>query len=338
MNEVFDKPAELLAAHAQKVPDWNLVHFDVNCARCGHNVRRQTEPKCPACGLEFTWAEAVPLEKLTCGKCEYHLYGLSEPRCPECGESFDWNDALPRFRRKQKPLFEYRWRDSPVRSLIHTWLLTLRPDRLWRLIDIHDPPAVVPLLVFTMFALLAITSIYVLGLGVEEWVIDRVYGGRWMGPGIPTIAELPIYILRKALTPGLYSVCVWVAPWWAMAFAPLMIFQQSMRRCRVRPRHVFRVVVYALTPQLLFVPVCFWVACVLNIYPWNSNVWRSRQQAFLIGIAAATAYVLHAGWSMRQGYEVYIRMPHATGVAIASLSVTLLTVLNLWLLYYLFAR
>jgi hypothetical protein len=267
------------------------------------------------------------------------LYGLSEPRCPECGESFNWIDALLRYRCKRKPLFEYRWRDRPVRSLVHTWLLAFRPGRLWRSIDIHDPPATVPLLCFAIFALLGITCTYLLGLGVQDWVIDRVYrGGWWGGAGIPTIAELPIYIVRLASTPGLYYVCIWVALWWATAFAPLMIFQQSMRRCRVRPKHVLRVVVYALTPQLLFVPVCFWVASVLNIYLWNSNVWRSRQQAFIIGIAAAIAYILHAAWSMRQGYQVYIRMPHATGVVAASLCVALLTISNLWLLYFLFAR
>lgn len=339
MNKVFDKPVELLTADTQGAPDWNLVHFDVNCARCSHDVRGQTEPTCPACGLEFTWAEAVPLEEITCSVCGYHLYGLRDPRCPECGESFDWDDALLRYRRKQKPLFEYRWRDRPVRSLIHTWLLALRPDHLWRLIDIHDPPATVPLLAFATFALLVTTCIYLLGLGVEDWVIDRVYGRRWRaGPAVPTIAELPLYIVSYASTPGLYSVCVWVALWWATAFASLMIFQQSMRRCRVRPRHVLRVVVYALTPQLLFVPVCFWVACVLNIYLWNSNVWRSREQASLIGMAAAIAYVLHVAWSMRQGYQVYIRMPHAAGIVVASLCVALLTMANLWLSYYLFAR
>ena len=66
-------------------PNWDLVPFDVGCARCGHDLRSLTEPVCPQCKLEFDWAEAVPIESLVCDQCGYHLYGLSKTRCPECG-------------------------------------------------------------------------------------------------------------------------------------------------------------------------------------------------------------------------------------------------------------
>ncbi len=66
-------------------PDWGKVPFDVACARCGEDLRGQTEPKCSACALVFDWADAVPLEELLCEGCGYHLYGLSETRCPEMG-------------------------------------------------------------------------------------------------------------------------------------------------------------------------------------------------------------------------------------------------------------
>ena len=96
-------------------PDWDLVRFDVPCARCGHDLRGLTDPVCPACKLEFDWSVAVPVEHLTCEKCDYHLFGLTETRCPECGTRFTWNEALDAYRRRQKPLFEYRWRKKPVR-------------------------------------------------------------------------------------------------------------------------------------------------------------------------------------------------------------------------------
>ena len=110
-------------------PDWEKIPFHVGCARCGHDLRGLSEPKCPACALEFDLAEAVPIEELTCARCDYHLYGLTNSRCPECGGAFDWEDALADYHRTRLPYFEYRWRDRPVRSFVGTWWRTLRPKR-----------------------------------------------------------------------------------------------------------------------------------------------------------------------------------------------------------------
>ena len=122
--------------------DWNLVHFEVGCARCGHELRGLTDPKCPACSLEFDWADAVPLERLTCAKCGYHLYGLQETRCPECGEAFAWSDALAAYHRNRQPYFEFHWRKRPVRSFLVSWWSACRPKRFWKRVRLHDnaPP------------------------------------------------------------------------------------------------------------------------------------------------------------------------------------------------------
>ncbi|MCH8243366.1 MAG: hypothetical protein IH897_12275, partial [Planctomycetes bacterium] len=132
---------ETTTVHA---PNWDLVPFDVPCPRCGHDLRGQTEPVCPACKLEFDWSVAVPIEELTCEKCHYHLFGLAETRCPECGERFTWKKALAAYERRRHLLFEYRWRDQPFRSLIRTAYLTLRPRLLWRQLDMHDRPQIGP--------------------------------------------------------------------------------------------------------------------------------------------------------------------------------------------------
>ena len=47
-----------------QAPNWDLVPFDVACARCGHDLRGLTDPVCPACKLEFDWSVAVPIEHL----------------------------------------------------------------------------------------------------------------------------------------------------------------------------------------------------------------------------------------------------------------------------------
>ena len=83
------------------VPDWDLVPFEVGCARCGRDLRGLAESKCPACDLEFEWSDAVPIDQLTCRHCGYHLYGLRETRCPECGNRFTWERVLDEFRRRK---------------------------------------------------------------------------------------------------------------------------------------------------------------------------------------------------------------------------------------------
>ena len=141
--------------HGIRAPDWENVPFEVGCARCGHDLRGRTEAKCPACGLEFDWAAAVPIEQLKCRHCDYHLYGLRETRCPECGERFTWEEALARYHRKRIALFEYQWRERPIRSLIGTWFRAMVPGKLWKKVSIHDPPQVGPLWVMIVIILRA---------------------------------------------------------------------------------------------------------------------------------------------------------------------------------------
>ena len=110
VSEITQEPSE------SNVPDWERIPFDVLCSRCGCDLRGRSEPVCPTCRLSFEWSDVAPIEQLTCLHCQYHLYGLSENRCPECGNSFTWEEVLTDYHHKRKPLFEYRWRKTPVRS------------------------------------------------------------------------------------------------------------------------------------------------------------------------------------------------------------------------------
>ena len=164
-------------------PDWLLVHFDVGCARCGHDLRGLSDPTCPACGLEFDWAEAVPVESLICDVCKYHLYGLTETRCPECGTSFTWEGALEALERRKHPLFEYQCRRRPIRSFFTSWFLALRPAKLWRQVDIHDRPPVRALFAMALMSLVvaamltaALSAVFTC---VELWSGSRMTRMTW---------------------------------------------------------------------------------------------------------------------------------------------------------------
>ena len=42
---------------AVAAPNWQTVTDDVECFRCGYNLRGLAQPRCPECGLEFEWAD-----------------------------------------------------------------------------------------------------------------------------------------------------------------------------------------------------------------------------------------------------------------------------------------
>jgi ribosomal protein L37E len=296
-------------------PDWNLVHFDVACARCGHDIRGRSEPTCPACQLEFDWANAVPLEKITCAKCDYHLYGLTEARCPECGESFDWNQALLNYRRKQKPLFEYRWREQPVRSLVRTWWMALRPGKFWRAIDIHDPPQVMPLVVFVAVSIALFWCVVVLTSATDHWLSTWLSTRSARRRGWPFTPPGMIENIRFVVSsPAPYFLTAGVVLWGTATLATLLLLQQSMRRHAVQNAHVVRV--WAYTIPLHFV----WCPIVFPLVAWSDalvtgSMGRVPEEA--VGVIILLIAIL-AIRGLSCAYRNYLRIPHGLGIAVAS--------------------
>lgn len=299
-------------------PDWNVVPFEVGCARCGQDLRGLSEPKCPSCGLEFDWSKAVPIERLTCRRCHYHLYGLRETRCPECGEPFTWKEVLDDYHRRQKPHFEYRWRERPFRSLLYTWWLALRPWKLWRTIDIHDPPRRGALLAMALAAMICFLASHYFLSGVEAWLWNWKWSisGRWGAGGVvpwwARFGDLPRFILRDLSSPFVLKMPATVAAWWLSSFAALLVFQQSMRMCRVRSAHVLRVCVYALTPGVALVTVGVYAVKCTALW-WTVSLYPE-----FTGTSLVLLFWLYAAWSLRYGYRNYMRMPHSVAVAASS--------------------
>lgn len=311
--------------------------FEVGCARCGHDLRGLNEPLCPACGLQFDWAEAVPVESLVCRKCKYHLYGLRDTRCPECGEPFTWEQALDDYRRSRKPLFEYRWREEPVRSLVRTWRMALRPRKLWSAIDLHDPPKVFPLTALVVIAL----GVMVVALAAPAVYHEAFYYLQWTGQlrrqGRATSQFS--FGLWDVLNSALTSRAVWrsvgmVGTWWGWSLAALMIFQQSMRRGRVRIVHVFRACVFSVVP---LAPVVAMLMVPLEILEFE--VARRYFRLTFLDYAMPATVVLLLGcalYALTAAYRRYLKMPHAFGVALASQVIALLATIATCSLIFLY--
>ncbi len=336
MNRMLN-PSSVDLAPAQPNPDptpsstpsidWNLVHFDVGCARCGHDLRGLTEPKCPACSLEFDWADAVPVERLTCAKCGYHLCGLQEKRCPECGEAFTWEGALAAYHRNRQPYFEVQWRHHPFRAFAASCRGACRPNRFWRQARLHDNASPFGLGLLSFAGLAVATFFPVLVAVVGGWLVTlagalgttgantRYTYGPW---GIDCLPELTNWLIRYTVLVGGLGVG---ASWGA-----LLVLWQSMRACRVLPRHSLRAVAYAYLPLIVLplLPLGFWfvqdVCRMFRSISWiaedmESFVYRGLDEAL---VALALVSWLWVVRSIALAYRHCIRMPHAWGVAIAS--------------------
>ncbi len=331
-NEVIESADHL----SSQTPDWPLVHFDVLCGRCGQDLHGREEPVCPQCLLEFDWQHVVPLEQLTCGKCDYHLYGLNETRCPECGESFDWGQVLDEFRRRQKPLFEYHWRKKPFRSFMSSWWLAMRPWKLWRLVDVHDPPltkgtgiflsVLVCIHVFSgsalgllatycyKFLLMILISNHMIIPYSSFYFYQRLDGkNNYIGDAIGLIHHT--WQCPSLLLPLL---C------WSLAgFVSLMLLRQSIKLCRVRTAHIARLYVYSMVPVAMGTVIYFAFIFVgeVGVAFFAFFKW-ANPNSFPVSMDQIRSVVWIPTWcfvvmSMALGFRRYIKMKHAWSVAVA---------------------
>ncbi len=97
-------------------PNWEQVTLELQCPRCGYNLRMLTGCRCPECGLDLEWGRIIA-------------------------------SAEKRF---HSPLFEYKWRTKPVRSYFDTLWLCMRPWRLWKEISLTDDPQTGGLILFAL--------------------------------------------------------------------------------------------------------------------------------------------------------------------------------------------
>jgi len=295
-------------------PDWALVPFDVSCARCGHDLRGLTDAVCPACELEFDWSVAVPIEKLTCETCDYHLYGLTETRCPECGTEFTWEGAIAAYHQRRQELFEYRWRDRPVRSYIRSTLLMFRPGKLWQVLHMHDQPRVGPLIAMAVVAFAFAAIAIPLLDGVYAWMAFLT--GQFPGGPIPLWRA----VMLSYTDASLYSLSIPLAYWSLLILAFLLLLRQTRRRHNIMAAHVLRIWAYTV-PVVSAVLLLFLGALSIAL---QLHDFRLAMPLFLVISLACLAFLVKL---LREGYRQYLKLPHAWGIAVSAHVVALLIVL-----------
>ena len=258
--------------------------------------------------------EVAPLrpEEQRCPTCNYVVYGLRQNRCPECGEWFTWEQVRRKAWGAGSDLFEHRWRDQPVVSLLRTWSqAALSPWRVWTVYDRRDPPRVGPLVVLVLLQWL----VFAVGWQTAALAVHPLMNGIATLVASSTPARRGFaYFFR----PG-PEFLVDMAIWYLATFAALQIFFESVGHAGARWKHLLRIYAHA----TLFASVCMALWCVLEAVVDASLFFRATrlgartylrlgQGVFCVGLIVTWAHI----WL---GYRRYLKMPH--GWAIAALSI-----------------
>ena len=185
---------------ADEAPDWGTLRFDLHCPRCGYDLRLLPHPRCPECGLEFRWRDLMDAEQT----------------------------------RRTSPLFEYHWRDRPVRSLVGTIARATLPWRLWQETRVVHEPRLKPLLVLLLIATILHAALWVgaryATSGFQSWLFT---GSGGLAALTWQSLALPAYLSTLAVDFALPL----------LTLAALRVGHQSLTKYRIRNPHLIRIVV-----------------------------------------------------------------------------------------------
>lgn len=261
--------------------------------------------------------------EVKCPLCEYNLRGLQEPRCPECGYQFDWRTVADPADQRHPYLFEHH-PERNLRSFFQTLLHQMRPKRFWGTLD--------PTHRFRLgriFLYWSICALFTLLPAVTAWEEEVRFIRPWIRPGRSFLGYVNA-VRHIVFSPGGLACATAVLllalfPW--LNFLSLMIFQQSMRRARVKASHVVRCALYS-------GDVIFWwgLATTLSIIAFgpNSTVRTPGELPLLLLLPGALfVSVLLNFVRLWTAYARYLRFKGALATVIASQMIVGLTIFTL---------
>ncbi len=208
------------------------------------------------------------------------------------------------------PLFEYRWREQPWRSLAGTLARTLVPPLVWRNVPAGSEPRIGPLLV-----LLAVA-----GIGTLMIDVPFTYVWFYQVNRMVVASPVPAFVFRLGVL-TLAGLLIW---------GSLLLFQTSSARRGLSWRHALRAVVLAWvamviwrslleTPAIYFGVGVLWgnLRFLYRLVSWDTVFWIYRLVE-LIPLAILF-------WSICLGLKRHLGLFEAICMIGISLVLTLLT-------------
>ncbi|HEV8378401.1 MAG TPA: hypothetical protein VGP99_06090 [Tepidisphaeraceae bacterium] len=265
----------------------------------------------------------VVQEEVTCPLCEYNLRGLAQPPCPECGYAFKWEEVLDPSLRKHPYLFEHHPRRT-VWSFLKTMSGGLRPGRFWR--QLHPTQPSRPLRLFLYALIIAICVLLPLAAAAaldyskkpqlrpgSFWSSSyRVELGWTASRNFPAnLIERPLTMTTEQLAVAFVS-SVLALP--VLMYALLLLFQQTMRRTRVRRHHVLRCVIYS-ADILIWTALPLMVLVLLNFIPGAVGDWSETIAWTLLALFPILWIIM--AWRLNCAYRLYLRFDHSRATIIS---------------------
>ncbi|MCC6909729.1 MAG: hypothetical protein IT430_17470 [Phycisphaerales bacterium] len=267
---------------------------EVQCPRCGYDLR----------GAVQSWREACPLEG----------------RCTECGLEFRWGWVL----REQvhEWLFEHQWRRQWVRSLLRTMVACPRGSRIAREATIMHVIRLRPLLLLAIILWLIVVA---LRAGTLAYAVHAFFRApwSWRSGGSRLNAGLRWLLRDEFDFFAIYLAAVVLLPPLAFFFIPA-----SLQRIKVRYIHLARLGCYwmigAATMVLLLSMVqAIWHAfgadapLLLRPGAWRfpANTAYSDANIVVFAQTVLPLWLLAIGWAWvwwRAACRDYLRLPDAT--------------------------
>ncbi len=266
---------------------------------------------------------------VACPLCDYNLRGLNSPRCPECGFVFKWREVLDPTRQKHQYLFEHHPEDN-LWSWWRTMVGGLWPKKFWTTLHPAQPSRPWRLLIYALIiifiASLPLLIERLIGSSPASWLVW--YGTRRGQLAMRSAGSFPLDVFMSAMwmaQPSQVVVFAYVIATMALplgTLALLMIFQGTMRKVRVKQRHVLRCIVYSadvlIWPAIVLVGL---VCAAAFINAWSEAVaWTAIVMFPLVWAAMA--------WRLASAYQHYLRFDHPRATV---LSVQLILFI-IWLL------
>jgi hypothetical protein len=298
----------------------------VNADEDGHI---SSEPFCPRCGYDLSGARAA-------WKDSCPLHGI----CAECGLDFRWRDVLHPLHTVPSWFFEHAGARR-ARAFLATLLRSLAPWSLWRQIQLHFGIRTTRLLLVAVAALflshvvVSASSFQMVHRLTKLSGSTNLYGfAPLLPPGLPDPVYAAAYLAWPYATFGNFGgAAAGDSPWIVLAVgcflmtpAAFLLLPFTLRRCRVRGAHLFRVAAYSLAG----LPLLVLVAGVLQLFtpPWQwvRGFSADRVVVALFGYFGALP-LMSLGWLMIFWWFAatrYLRIPHAAAVVATMLAVAFL--------------
>ncbi len=287
---------------------------------------------CPRCGYDFTgviesWKDSCPVQGV----------------CTECGLEFLCGDVLNPSRMAMRWSFEHA-EAKRVRALAKTLALTLRPGRFWSAMRMEYQSRLLRLvlLVLAAMSLCQVTfMLFACAAQVPGIDLEAIWNEILLG-SVPDV-EWKNLLWLNSIGGEMYDrstgeVLPPVTTWWLLlsgALIPLcfVMLPTTLRKRKVRPRHLARIWAYAIPVGILTISIPWIVDDALTAFikwQWNHQVlfinagpilrfWLDNQWRVLVAVWLAWQV-----WWWRAACTRYLRLPHGTGIAMSLVVLSLL--------------